>query len=166
MEEAFEGADFVYPKSWAPFSVMEERTVIVETGRPGRSSQELERRCLENNARFKDWECTRELMANTDKALYMHCLPADITGVSCAQGEVAADVFDRFRTPLYRQAELEAVHHRGDEYTSRMGNPPGRTSPWRWTGRRPAPGRRRGTDTGKRIPTHRQLTAARSVLSC
>ena len=23
------------------------------------------------------------------KALYLHCLPADITGVSCAEGEVA-----------------------------------------------------------------------------
>jgi len=32
MAEAFEGAHVVYPKSWAPFSVMEERTAIVETG--------------------------------------------------------------------------------------------------------------------------------------
>jgi N-acetylornithine carbamoyltransferase len=38
------------------------------------------------------------------KGLYLHCLPADITGVSCTQGEVAASVFDRYRVPLYRQA--------------------------------------------------------------
>jgi ornithine carbamoyltransferase len=38
------------------------------------------------------------------KALYMHCLPADITDVSCAAGEVAASVFDRYRVPLYKQA--------------------------------------------------------------
>ena len=38
------------------------------------------------------------------KALYLHCLPADISGVSCEEGEVAASVFDRYRTPLYRQA--------------------------------------------------------------
>ena len=34
----------------------------------------------------------------------MHCLPADITGVSCEQGEVAASVFDRYRVPLYKEA--------------------------------------------------------------
>jgi len=34
----------------------------------------------------------------------MHCLPADITGVSCAQGEVEASVFDRYRVPMYREA--------------------------------------------------------------
>ena len=38
------------------------------------------------------------------KALYMHCLPADITGVSCKQGEVAATVFDRYRNPTYAEA--------------------------------------------------------------
>ena len=38
------------------------------------------------------------------QALYLHCLPADITGVSCAQGEVSAGVFDRYRIRLYRQA--------------------------------------------------------------
>ncbi len=103
MEEAFEGADFVYPKSWAPFAVMQERTAIVETGDRSRL-QELEKRCLENNARFRDWECTPRLMEATNKALYLHCLPADISGVSCDRGEVSAEVFDRFRTPLYRQA--------------------------------------------------------------
>ncbi len=103
MAEAFEGAHVVYPKSWAPFSVMEERTAIVEEGDQGRL-KDLEKRCLENNARFRDWECTEALMARTDRALYLHCLPADISGVSCDQGEVSADVFDRFRAPLYRQA--------------------------------------------------------------
>jgi ornithine carbamoyltransferase len=103
MAEAFDGAHYVYPKSWAPFSVMEERTAIVETGDRVRL-QDLERRCLENNARFQDWQCTPGLMARTDNALYLHCLPADISGVSCERGEVAAQVFDSFRAPLYRQA--------------------------------------------------------------
>ena len=44
------------------------------------------------------------MMARTNKALYLHCLPADITGVSCREGEVVADVFERFRVPLYKQA--------------------------------------------------------------
>jgi ornithine carbamoyltransferase len=103
MEEAFEGAEVVYPKSWAPFAVMEERTRLVETG-DRRQLEELERRCLDNNARFKGWQCTEKLMSRTCNALYMHCLPADISGVSCAEGEVTADVFERFRVPLYRQA--------------------------------------------------------------
>jgi knotted carbamoyltransferase YgeW len=103
MEEAFAGAHVVYPKSWAPFSVMRERTELAESG-SSRDLEDLERRCLANNARFKDWQCTERLLARTEDALYLHCLPADITGVSCAEGEVAAGVFERFRVPLYRQA--------------------------------------------------------------
>jgi knotted carbamoyltransferase YgeW len=103
MAEAFEGAHVVYPKSWAPFSVMQERTAIVESADAAKL-RDLERRCLENNARFADWECTESLMARTDHALYLHCLPADISGVSCPRGEVSAEVFARFRVPLYRQA--------------------------------------------------------------
>ena len=41
------------------------------------------------------------------KALYLHCLPADINGVSCEEGEVEASVFDRCRTPLYKQASFK-----------------------------------------------------------
>jgi knotted carbamoyltransferase YgeW len=121
MQEAFDGADFVYPKSWAPFSVMEERTVIVESG-DQQKLKSLEQRCLENNARFQDWECTRELMAKTNNALYLHCLPADISGVSCARGEVSADVFERFRTPLYRQASWKPYIIAAMIFVSRMAN--------------------------------------------
>ena len=37
----------------------------------------------------------------------MHCLPADITGVSCEEGEVDASVFDRYRDPLYKEASFK-----------------------------------------------------------
>lgn len=106
MEEAFAEADVVYPKSWAPFDVMEERTRYLRAGQADKMD-ELERLAIETNAKHKDWECTEELMATTrkGKALYMHCLPADITGVSCEQGEVAASVFDRYRVATYREAE-------------------------------------------------------------
>jgi ornithine carbamoyltransferase len=40
-------------------------------------------------------------------ALYMHCLPADITGISCAEGEVEASVFDRYRVPMYLEASYK-----------------------------------------------------------
>ena len=41
------------------------------------------------------------------KALYMHCLPADITDVSCKAGEVAAKVFDRYRDATYLEASYK-----------------------------------------------------------
>ena len=108
MEEAFKDADIVYPKSWASFAVMEERTKLVEEGKFD-ELKDLEKRCLENNAKFKDWTCTEELMKTTKdgKALYMHCLPADITGVSCKEGEVEASVFDRYLVPLYKEASYK-----------------------------------------------------------
>jgi ornithine carbamoyltransferase len=34
----------------------------------------------------------------------MHCLPADISGVSCEHGEVSAEVFERARLDTYREA--------------------------------------------------------------
>ncbi len=105
MEEAFTGADIVYPKSWAPFHVMQQRTDLLRNNNHA-GLKDLEKECLANNARFKDWECTEEKMKLTKegKALYMHCLPADISGVSCKEGEVAASVFERYRVPLYKQA--------------------------------------------------------------
>ena len=108
MAEAFEGADIVYPKSWAPFAAMEKRTDLYGSG-DFDGIKALEKELLKQNATHKDWECTEELMAKTKggKALYLHCLPADISGVSCEAGEVAASVFDRYRTPLYKQASFK-----------------------------------------------------------
>ena len=108
MDEAFRNADIVYPKSWAPFHVMEERTSLLKRGdQPGLKN--LEKSCLANNAKFTDWECTEEKMQLTrdGKALYMHCLPADITGVSCKQGEVSASVFDKYRRDTYMEASYK-----------------------------------------------------------
>ena len=108
MKEAFRDADIVYPKSWAPFKAMEERTELYGNGDLV-GIKALERRLLAQNANHKDWECTEEMMKLTKggKALYLHCLPADITGVSCEAGEVAASVFDRYRDPLYKQASFK-----------------------------------------------------------
>lgn len=105
MEAAFKDADMVYPKSWAPFGAMEKRTSLYDAG-DLEGIKGLEKELLAQNARHKDWECTEELMKTTrdGKGLYLHCLPADISGLSCKEGEVAAPVFDRYRTPLYKQA--------------------------------------------------------------
>lgn len=58
------------------------------------------------NAEHIDWECTEERMSLTKSgsALYMHCLPADISGVSCEKGEVSASVFERYRHKTYKEA--------------------------------------------------------------
>ena len=105
MDEAFKNADIVYPKSWAPFTVMQERTKLLKAD-DTKGLENLENKCLAQNANFKNWECTEEKMKLTKKgeALYMHCLPADISNVSCEQGEVQDTVFDRYRIPLYKQA--------------------------------------------------------------
>ncbi len=108
MEDAFKDADIVYPKSWAPFKAMEERTELYGNG-DTEGINALEKRLLAQNAEHKDWECTEEMMSLTKdgKALYLHCLPADITDVSCEAGEVAASVFDRYRVPLYKEASFK-----------------------------------------------------------
>ncbi len=108
LSEAFEGADIVYPKSWAPFTAMEKRTELFDRSEFN-GIKTLEKKLLEENASHKDWECTEKLMAKTreGKALYLHCLPADITGVSCREGEVEETVFNRYRVPLYKQASYK-----------------------------------------------------------
>ena len=108
MKEAFQGADIVYPKSWAPFAAMEKRTNLYGEG-DTEGIKALEKELLAQNAQHKDWACTEEMLKLTKdgKALYMHCLPADITGVSCDEGEVDATVFDRYRDPLYKEASYK-----------------------------------------------------------
>ena len=108
MKEAFKDADVVYPKSWASFHAMEKRTELYGNG-DFAGIDALEQELLKENATHKDWECTEEMMSLTKdgKALYLHCLPADITDVSCKEGEVAASVFDRYRVPLYKQASFK-----------------------------------------------------------
>ncbi len=108
MEEAFKDADIVYPKSWAPFAAMEERTVLYGNG-DFDGIDKLEKKLLAQNAEHKSWTCSEDMMKHTrdGKALYLHCLPADISGVSCEAGEVDGSVFDRYRVPLYKQASFK-----------------------------------------------------------
>jgi knotted carbamoyltransferase YgeW len=124
MDEAFAGADIVYPKSWAPFHVMEKRTALLKQGdRQGLT--DLEKQCLAENGKHKDWECTEAKMKTTKdgKALYMHCLPADISGVSCAQGEVAGSVFEKYRIQTYKEAGFKPFVIAALVFLTRMQNP-------------------------------------------
>ena len=126
MKEAFKDADVVYPKSWAPFKAMEERTELYGNG-DFEGIKALEQRLLAQNAEHMDWECTEEMMELTKegKALYLHCLPADITDVSCEHGEVAASVFDRYRDPLYKQASFKPYIIAAMIFLAKVQNPAG-----------------------------------------
>jgi knotted carbamoyltransferase YgeW len=124
MDEAFDGADIVYPKSWAPFHVMQRRTELLKTSDKD-GLKALEKECLANNAKHTDWECTRAKMDTTAKqqALYMHCLPADITDVSCKAGEVSAEVFEEYRIPTYQEAAYKPFIISALMFLTRMKDP-------------------------------------------
>jgi knotted carbamoyltransferase YgeW len=124
MAEAFQDADIVYPKSWAPFVAMEKRTELYGN-RDFDGIDKLEKELLAQNANHKDWECTEEMMKLTKegKALYMHCLPADITGVSCDEGEVEASVFDRYRVATYKEASYKPYIIAAMMFLSKVENP-------------------------------------------
>ncbi|MFZ4413118.1 MAG: knotted carbamoyltransferase YgeW, partial [Bacteroidales bacterium] len=124
MEDAFKNADIVYPKSWAPYSVMQDRTKLLYAD-DKIGLKDLEKACLTNNAKFKNWECDAEKMKLTKngEALYMHCLPADITGISCAEGEVAKDVFEKYRIETYKEAGFKPYIIAAMMLTSRFKDP-------------------------------------------
>jgi knotted carbamoyltransferase YgeW len=99
MDEAFAGADIVYPKSWGAHDLMVERVAANAAG----DSDELraiEQRALERNAEHTDWICDERRMSTTadGDALYMHCLPADIGA------EVSPVVMERHRVNVAREA--------------------------------------------------------------
>ena len=61
MEEAFEGADVVYPKSWGRLDAFTEASTA-----------------LAESAEHRGWICDEEKLAlASDDVLYLHCLPAD-----------------------------------------------------------------------------------------
>jgi len=92
MNDGFEGADVVYPKSWGPFDLMLERR------RDPSRMKEIEVEALARNAAHTNWICDERLMSLTRNALYLHCLPADIGA------EVSAGVMERARFDVAREA--------------------------------------------------------------
>jgi knotted carbamoyltransferase YgeW len=124
MADAMKDADIVYPKSWAPYHIMQQRTELLKNA-DKQGLKELEQVCLANNAKFKDWEyndAKMKLTKNQD-ALYMHCLPADISGVSCKEGEVNGDVFEQYRIRTYLEAGFKPYVIAAMMFTNRFENP-------------------------------------------
>jgi len=99
MDRAFDGAEIVYPKSWGPHDLMLER-VEANRARDTRRMGDIERRALERNALHRNWICDERRMALTagGRALYLHCLPADIGA------EVTPGVMNLHAVNLARQA--------------------------------------------------------------
>ena len=97
MDEAFRGADAVYPKSWGPHDLMLER-VEANRARDARRMADIERRALERNAAHRDWICDERRMAlgAGGAPLYLHCLPADI-GAEVSPGVMAHHALDLAR---------------------------------------------------------------------
>ena len=125
MAEAFEGADIVIPKSWAPFAAMEQRTKLYAAGDDAGIAA-LEKELLAQNATHKDWVSTRELMATTangQDTIFMHPLPADISGVSCENGEVMADVFEDHRIGMYKEASYKPYAIAAMMFLQKVKNP-------------------------------------------
>ena len=97
MDDAFAGAQAVYPKSWGPQVLMRERVAANRQGDRD-AMHDIEQRALAHNAEFRAWICDERRMALTDDALYLHCLPADIAA------EVSPGVMDQFRVAVAREA--------------------------------------------------------------
>jgi len=99
MDEAFAGADAVYPKSWGPYDLMLER-VQANRARDTAAMAGIERRALERNAGHRDWICDEARMGLTRNrnGLYLHCLPADIGD------EVSPEVMAQHRLNVAREA--------------------------------------------------------------
>jgi len=124
MKDAMRDADIVYPKSWAPFHIMQQRTELLKKA-DKQGLTDLEKTCLANNANHLDWEYNKDKMQVTKNqdALYMHCLPADITDVSCKAGEVSAEVFERYRIPTYVEAGFKPYIIAAMMFANKFDNP-------------------------------------------
>ncbi|HVP22938.1 MAG TPA: ornithine carbamoyltransferase [Conexivisphaerales archaeon] len=93
MKEAFEGADFVYPKAWSPKEFF-----------PPHSPKVDKEAATAYQSKYASWITTMKSLDNTHKAFYMHCGPAD------RGQEVTDDVLDGYKRSLYFDEAEDRLH--------------------------------------------------------
>ncbi len=93
MDEAFEGATFVYPKAWSPKGFFPPFNTTVD--KEGAKAYQ---------AKFKDWIVTMERLEKAGKPYYMHCGPAD------RGQEVTDEVLDSYEKSLYFEEAENRLH--------------------------------------------------------
>jgi knotted carbamoyltransferase YgeW len=122
VKDAFRDADVVCPKSWASFGVMEKRRNLLHKG-DKQGLDDLEKECLLENKQHQDWEYNSEIDALTNHALYMHPLPADVSGLNCIQGEVSSEMFEKNLYHTYTQASFKPFIIAAIIFLSKMKQP-------------------------------------------
>ncbi len=93
MKEAFEGADFVYPKAWSPRGFFPPYNNVVD--KEGAKAYQ---------SKFKNWIVTMDLLEESGKPYYMHCGPAD------RGQEVTDEVLDSYEKSLYFEQAENRLH--------------------------------------------------------
>lgn len=106
MEEAFSGAEVVFPINWAPYAFLESRTELFSS-KLGASIDLIEHELRESNDEHRDWECTEEIFEHAaEGALLMHPLPAEVSDLTCIRGEMTAQVYNARSAELFSEAGL------------------------------------------------------------
>ncbi|MCS7128406.1 MAG: hypothetical protein N3E36_05415 [Sulfolobales archaeon] len=95
MDEAFEGADFVYPKAWSPKGFFPPFS---------RDSKVHKEEAMDYQSKFRDWITTIEKLYEAGRPYYMHCGPAD------RGQEVSDEVLDRYDKSLYFNEAENRLH--------------------------------------------------------
>lgn len=93
MDEAFEGATFIYPKAWSPKGFFPPFNTRVDK-EGAKKYQE----------KYKDWIVTMEKLEKAGKPYYMHCGPAD------RGQEVTDEVLDKYSKSLYFEEAENRLH--------------------------------------------------------
>ncbi len=91
LEEAYEGADFVYSRNWMTSGFYDG---MIKNGVDATKKKEIE-----IAAKYDDWITTKDWMAKTNDAFFTHCGPVD------RNAEVTDEVCDGKKSIVYDVAE-------------------------------------------------------------
>lgn len=93
MEEAFNGADFIYPKAWSPKQFF-----------PPHNNEVDKEKAKEYQKQYQNWTVDKKTLEKTNNPYYMHCGPAD------RGQEVTDEVLDEYEKSLYFEQAENRLH--------------------------------------------------------